>query len=89
MKFAGREGMCSEFGEHKEMNLDISCTFQNKTDLEALRYLLSKCETLLYRDSRGRRAFITIDRIKVQDRFRPEMYTASFSPNLVSYIEEV
>lgn len=45
-------------------------------------------ETLLFRDGRGKRDFVGVHDVSIQD-LQPKGYRVSFNPNKVDYIEEV
>src|SRR5690606_17466462 len=64
--FAGRSKPVTEFGEQIENNFSLGYLVK-KDDLDTLLNLARKQETLLYRDSRGRKYFSTIASMSVDD----------------------
>ena len=86
--FAGRKSPIVEFGDNRNKDIGLTFTIKDRTDLEVL-YELADCgENLLYRDSRGRRVFMSISDIKIKDEFM-NMYSLNIPMTEVSYVEEV
>ncbi|MFP5109628.1 hypothetical protein ACSU6B_23160 [Neobacillus sp. C211] len=88
LQFNGRKNPVAEFGIHQTVNLDLDFDVKNQTELEVLMDIIDSQETLLYRDSRGRKEFVTVDTLSITDKF-PKGYSVSFSPEKVEFIEEV
>jgi hypothetical protein len=88
MKFAGRESPVSEFGEHFDLGLNLSYQIWDVGELQKLIDLCDSKQTLLYRDNRGRREFVTVDGVSIKDEL-PNYYGVSLSPTRVSFEEEV
>jgi hypothetical protein len=88
LKFNGRVYPVAEFGIQEERGLSLSFSIRERTTLDVLLDIIDSKETLLYRDSRGRRHFVTVESVDVDDRF-PDGYNVSFDPDTVEYIEEV
>lgn len=88
MQFNGRTNSVAEFGIHQTVNLDLDFDIRDETQLEVLIDIVDSQETLLYRDSRGRKEFVTVDTLQITDKF-PNGYSVSFSPEKVEFIEEV
>jgi hypothetical protein len=90
MQFAGRSKGVTEFGEHENNEIPLSFTIIGNDKLELLKGLIYNRETLLYRDSRGRRVFCTITNIDISDDIAlDEWYKVSFTVNETSYTEVI
>jgi hypothetical protein len=89
MEFAGRTSPVAEFGEHDGWALGLGFNILTDADLQALRDIVDLNETLLYRDQRDRREFVSIDTLDIDDQFRPKYYKVGITPDRVSYIEPV
>jgi hypothetical protein len=88
MQFVGRKYPVSEFGEFEELDFDITFTCRNKEGLDSFLELYHRFETMLYRDYRGRRSFVTAYSVDVTDG-PVGTYKVSFNPQQVDYHEEV
>jgi hypothetical protein len=89
MQFAGRKLPVAEFDNSDNQNINCSFTILDKPDLDMLLQLADSKQTLLYRDSRGRKIYCTInDGISTKDEL-PAYWTVSFTINAISYDEEV
>lgn len=89
MQFAGRKLPVAEFDDSDNQNINCSFTILDKPDLDMLLQLADSKQTLLYRDSRGRKIYCTInDGISTKDEL-PDYWTVSFTINAISYDEEV
>lgn len=86
--FAGRRKPVTEFGETIEQTGTIDYTVDEDT-LPKLYEFLERQETLLYRDSRGRKQYVTIASISVTDDQPIDLYTVSLSLSEVDYNEAV
>lgn len=88
MQFNGRKYPVAEFGEANNDSIPLSFDIRNDYTLQKLRDIWEEKEAILIRDSRGKREFVTIDSIIIQDKF-PNGYIISFTGNIVDYEEEV
>lgn len=88
LKFNGRAFPVAEFGIQEELDINLSFAVRDRTTLELLVDIIDEKQTLLYRDSRGRKEFVTVDSIDIDDKF-PDGYGVSFKPQKVEYIEDV
>ena len=66
MRFIGRKRPIVEFGESMEFDGNLSFLVEEK-DLHVLDELATMQETLIYRDSRKRKHYVTIESISVED----------------------
>ena len=89
MDFAGRSESVAEFGKQIKAEIPLSFTIKDDAVLQSLIDLIETKGTLLYRDQRGRREFVTIGSFSIVDQFRPKMYIVSFTPQRTSYSEVV
>ena len=87
-RFAGRRFPVTEFGETLETTGSISYLVREDT-LDRLHDFLKRQETLLYRDSRGRKKFVTVSNISVNDHQLIDLYTVDLSLTEVDYHEGV
>ena len=88
-RFAGRSKPVTEFGEQIENNFSLSYLIE-KDDLDTLLNLVRQQQTLLYRDSRGRKYFSTIASMSVDDDIRlPKYYSVQLSLTEVDYKEGI
>ena len=86
MEFNGREFPVAEFGSGQSKDIDVSFDIRDDQEIEVLYYFLESKSTILYRDSRGRKEYVTIDSVNVDDKF-PRGYTVSLTLNRVDYLE--
>lgn len=86
--FAGRKDPVPEFGQQRTYGLDASFVIFEIAELNVLRDLVDSGETLLYRDSRGRREYVSIADINITDQ-KPNYYEVSLPIRKVSYEEGV
>lgn len=94
MQFAGRIDPVVEFDDTMGTSLPLSFTLNNKSDLDMLQSLINSKQTLLYRDSKGRKIYCcVIDSLDNADIMAPNAFTGSWTVNFtiykVSYDEEV
>jgi hypothetical protein len=87
-QFAGRKYSSAEFGQFEELGFDITFACKDQQELDAFLDVYTRYETLLYRDYRGRRAFVVANNVNVKDQ-RGGLYEVTFSPQRVDYHEEV
>lgn len=85
-RFSGRRNPVVEFGETIETTGSISYLVFKDT-LDKLSEFLHRQETLLYRDSRGRKKFVTVSNISVNDHQLIGMYSIDLSMTEVDYHE--
>jgi hypothetical protein len=85
--FAGREAPVAEFSEHVNMEMTLSIIMDDYADVETLIGYMETKETLLYRDYRGRREFVTVGSIEVQDN--GSHFTVGLTLERTSYSEVV
>ncbi|TWT04599.1 hypothetical protein [Planomicrobium sp. CPCC 101079] len=84
-QFAGRRRLVTEFGELSTQ--DISAEYTVKTsDMMKLIELLQQRETLLYRDRRGRKIYVTAENLQIGDR-KSDYHSVSIPMSEVDYIE--
>lgn len=88
MRFAGREDPIAEFTKAKSHNVSNGFTVTRDT-LEKLMEIADKRETVLYRDSRGKRVFGTIGAMDIEDDNIRGYYIVKFTVDKVGYIEGV
>ncbi|RSL32671.1 hypothetical protein D7Z54_14575 [Salibacterium salarium] len=61
MQFEGRQFPVAEFNEREEQSVSLTLQIKKDSgDIEAIRDLISRRSTLLYRDAKGRRIFCVI-----------------------------
>lgn len=87
MQFAGRSYPMTEFGEKLERNFDYSYKVFSQQEMEMAKELVGYGETLLLRDNRGRKDYVTISDITIDER--PILWEISISPQKVYYVEGV
>lgn len=87
-EFAGREKPITEFGEHTSNEVGSSFEILEQVDLEMLQFLIYSRQSLLYRDSRGRRIYCTISSLDIKDNLS-NSWIVSFTPSEISYNEVV
>lgn len=86
-KFVGRKRPVTEFGDTQENNLSLEFLIY-PSDYEKLIEMLEKQETLLYRDVRKRKLFVTTGSASITDEFL-DRYSVSMTLNEVDYKEGV
>lgn len=87
MNFAGREYAVTEFGSGKEKDFDYKYIVTSWNDFEMIQLLASCGETLLLRDSKGRKEYVTIDEVTASE-FATH-WEISIKPMRVYYVEGV
>jgi hypothetical protein len=87
MKFAGREFPMVEFGDGKESIFDFSYLVFTWDELQTMEELADSGETLLLRDSSGRKAYVALDGMSVTEH--PTYWEISVKPEKVYYVEGV
>lgn len=90
IQYSGRKYPCTIWGDEEEYSIDVS--FKFKIDgLMALEELQQMKETLLFRDSRGRKEYVTImGPLNIEDDTDlGDFYVTAFKLQVVDYKEEV
>ncbi|MBU9724120.1 MULTISPECIES: hypothetical protein [Bacillaceae] len=88
-QFNGRKKPVTEFGELIEESVSLNYLVE-QSDLIKLKEMAMRQETVLYRDSRGRKYFSTIDNLTINDYMGiNDLYTVSLSLYEVDYKEGV
>ena len=87
-QFAGRKRPVTEFGIMVNNNLDLNYVV-DPIEIEKLTEILYKRETLLYRDSRGRKFYVTAENFSVSDDMEFDYYEVALPLSEVDYTEEV
>ncbi|SDL20780.1 fibronectin type III domain-containing protein [Natronincola ferrireducens] len=90
VRYAGRNHPCMVWGDEKDYSMNVRFTIKEE-DLLALDELHQMKETLLYRDSRGRKQYVTIlGGINIEDEIpHMDLYVVSFNLQVVNYEEAV
>jgi hypothetical protein len=87
-QFAGRKDPVTYFGEHDGFDMSLTFLLFDRTTLERLRDLVDLRETLLYRDNFGRKAFVSVGELDINDESHRH-YSVSVPMTKTSYTEEV
>lgn len=87
--FAGRKKPVVERGEQEDANMMLSFIVRDHEDLEKLIDLIKQRETILLRDSRKKKMYVTINNLQVQEDWHNKQYEVSFTVNEVDFQEEV
>ncbi len=88
MQFAGRKDPVTEFSEHDGLGVGLDYKIYNREELETLLAMCDQKQTMLYRDSRGRREFVTVGDLSITDEL-PSYYSVSIPMTKTSYEEAV
>lgn len=88
MSFQGRKDPVAEFGSSETFDGSLKYTIRSYEELMSFINLLERKDTLLYRDSRKRREFVTINGCSVDD-VNPSKYEVSFNMNRVYFKEDI
>lgn len=87
--FAGRKFPVAEFSELTELNTTLSYLV-NESDMVLLERIASSQETVLYRDPRGRKHYVVINAMTVNDEIKyPNYYVVNLSTSEVDYKEGI
>lgn len=86
-QFAGRSYPVTEFGETLEDDIDIDCLV-TPDEYQFLIDLFKRQETLIYRDSRGRKMYATVASFTFNDEYK-QYVSISTSFNQVDYKEGI
>lgn len=89
MKFAGRKKAVVERGEFEDVDISMTFTVLGYKNLEKLINLIKKRETLLLRDSRKKKMYVTIDNLQIKEDWKNWEYEVSFSVIEVDFSEVV
>lgn len=87
-EFAGRNKPVTEFGEMINNNLSLSYLVKQE-DIHKFEGLLYKRDTMLYRDSRGRKLYVIADSYTVKDVMRFDHFEVDLPLYETDYTEEV
>jgi hypothetical protein len=87
MSFAGRTQPVAEFGEHIDRGYALEFVVESLTKINALIEIVESAETLLYRDSRGRKVYCTVESLEIEEL--KKYWHVSFSIAEVSHQEAV
>lgn len=85
--YAGRKHPVTRFSEHIEDTMSFSLYVKTFAEIVAFKALINKAETILFRDSKGRKIFATIEVISESDT--SSGFIINFSLSEIDYIEEV
>ena len=88
MEFNGREYPVAEFGSGRATAIDLSFDIREDHEISVIYEFLERRSTLLYRDGRGRREFVTIDNVDVTDKI-PRGYSIKMTLDRVDYLEAI
>lgn len=86
-KFNGRSNYVAEFEETISKDLDMNFSIREEESLQNIYDVLDSKETLLYRDGRGRRMFVTLGEYSLTEE-RSGGYRLSTSITEMDYREE-
>jgi hypothetical protein len=87
MQFAGRKYAVAEFGEQKENGYSYSYVIKTQAELDTLESILDAQETILLRDTKGRKAFVTLEGISINEL--ATYWEITLNPTQVEYNEGV
>jgi hypothetical protein len=87
MQFAGRKYAVAEFGEQKENGYSYSYVIKTQSELDTLESILDAQETILLRDTKGRKAFVTLEGISINEL--ATYWEITLNPTQVEYNEGV
>ena len=85
--YAGRSRPVYHIGEFIEEPISMSFSVKTKTEFDILSSIMKKGKTLLYRDYRGERFFLTLTSLDYERD--PICYDFSLSGQKVDYVEEI
>lgn len=88
LTFNGRVNPVSEFSVHEEKSGSIQAVLRSLEEVEQLQEIIAAKETLIYRDARGRRDFVTVDGVSVADQGL-NIYKVDFRITKVFYREAI
>lgn len=87
--FAGRKFPVAEFSELTELNTTLSYLV-SESDMVLLERIAASQETVLYRDPRGRKHYVVINAMTVNDEIKyPNYYVINLSTSEVDYKEGI
>lgn len=87
-KFNGRSNYVAEYDNTIDKELDISFDIRDGESVERIYDILDSKETLLYRDGRGRREFVTLGEYSLDEK-PSGGYSLSFTMDAMDYKEEI
>ncbi|PEB52441.1 hypothetical protein COO03_11675 [Bacillus sp. AFS098217] len=85
--FSGRSYAMTEFGENYDRNFEYSYKVGRYEDVVRMRDLIEAGEILLLRDNFGKKEYVTIDSLKVEET--RIFWNLSFNPLKVYYVEGI
>lgn len=88
VQFKGRSSPVAEFGGGVEKTINLDYTIVDERLYNQFLTLVGNRQPLLYRDSRGRKEYIIVTNISVEDRL-PYGWNVSLTPQVIHYDEEV
>ncbi|MGG1571591.1 hypothetical protein [Fictibacillus sp. NRS-1165] len=89
MAFNNRVNPVSEFGQNEGYTISLSFALRSDEELDMIQNIIQSKQTLLFRDSRGRRVFCTSDSLSIEDGKGKERYNISFNPERVYFQEGI
>jgi hypothetical protein len=87
MQFVGRPYPLTEFGTNKESQFEYKYLIFSWADLQMIEFLAAAGETLLLRDNLGRKEYVTVTEIQIDEG--PICWEISIKPEKVYYVEGV
>jgi hypothetical protein len=87
MKFAGRDFAMTEFGTTKESAFDYKYLVFTWAELQTVEELAMSGETLLLRDNKGRKTYVTLNGVGVNEV--GTHWEITIRPERVYYVEGV
>ena len=88
LHYEGRILPVSQFGIRRDVSIPVKIFLQNKQELDALIGVADMREVLCYRDGSGRKEFVTVASLDIQD-IKVNPYWARVTFDAVSYSEVV
>ncbi|WP_139905612.1 DNRLRE domain-containing protein [Clostridium thermarum] len=85
--FNGRKHGVAEFSEHIESGIALEFAFKTYNEVEQFLEIYDLAETVLYRDSKGRKIYGTLNGLS--EREEQSVYIISFTISETDYTEEV
>lgn len=90
MQFKGRQYPVMQFDKAKENNISLSFSILKHENKVKLEEIIDSATTLLYRDNRERKMFVTVSDLNINDDvINTDWYDVSFTINRVDHSEVV
>ncbi|MCK9267851.1 MAG: hypothetical protein M0P14_03945, partial [Alkaliphilus sp.] len=89
MHFAGRKKPVVERGEHEDANIMLSFIVRDSEEVEKLIALIKQRQTILLRDSRKKKMYLSINNLQIQEDWMTRRHEVSFTVNEVDFQEEI